>query len=142
MRKWTENIRPGDPFGNRDYSMFFVRPGVVLGRPGAVPDLPGNVTITISKQGASPAKIVVTRDHDKWEVSEGELGKLPADLRPHVEAMLRHPFRARILPEPPEPRRSVDKQLEEMSRRLDEMRKAVEELKQKQSQLPAAPAPK
>lgn len=97
MRKWAEQVRRGDPL-SRDYSFVFVRPGVVLGRPGAIPDLPGNVTVSITKQGNNPAKIVVTRDSQKWEVSEGELDKLPPDLRASVEAMLRHPLRGVLAP--------------------------------------------
>jgi membrane-associated protease RseP (regulator of RpoE activity) len=167
MRKWSEQFRPGEP-RDRDYSFFFVRPGVVLGHPNAVPDLPPNVTVSVTKQGKSPAKIVVTRDKDKWEVSENELDKLPADLRPHVEAMV-HDVLARGLskgrlpglsgvPVPPRSRadrmehqpgagiaaessRPVEKQLEEMNRRLDEMRKAVEELKRMRSTTPETVLP-
>jgi hypothetical protein len=64
--------------------------------PGAiVPDnlfarkpLPKNMSIAIVKQGDEPAKITVKRDDKTWEVTEKELDKLPADVRPHVEAML------------------------------------------------------
>jgi hypothetical protein len=64
--------------------------------PGAiVPDnlfakkpLPKNMSITIVKQGDEPAKITVKRDDKTWEVTEKELDKLPADVRPHVDAML------------------------------------------------------
>lgn len=99
MRKWLEQMRPGDP-RSREYSLYFLRPGLVLAKPGKMPDLPNNVTITITKQGKEPAKIAVTRGDEKWEVTEGELGKLPADLRPHVEWMLRHGLQGVLSPMP------------------------------------------
>jgi hypothetical protein len=46
------------------------------------------VSISISKAGDQPAKVVVQRGNDKWEVTEKELDKLPADIRPSVEQML------------------------------------------------------
>jgi len=99
MRKWFEQMRPGDP-RSREYSLYFLRPGVVLAKPGKMPDLPDNVTISIAKQGKAPAKIAVTRDNEKWEVTEGDLNKLPADLRPHVEWMLRHGMHGMLSPMP------------------------------------------
>jgi hypothetical protein len=149
--KWMEQFRPGDPH-HRDYSLFFLRPGVVVSRPGALPDLPNNVTIAVTKQGNQPAKIVVTRGDEKWEVTEGKLDALPPELRPHVEGMLRHPWRGALAPRlegrvsppadsgPPaprlpkmEPRKSLENKLDEMSRRLEEMRKAFDELKKQSS---------
>ena len=48
------------------------------------------MSIVISKEGDQPAKIVVKRGDEKWEVTEKELDKLPADVRPHVEHMFGH----------------------------------------------------
>lgn len=86
FRKWFEQIRPG-PGGVMRYRFF--HPGTIL-PPGtmAEPGLPSNMTITITKQGNEPARIVVTRDKEKWDVTEKELDKLPADIRPHVERLL------------------------------------------------------
>lgn len=148
LGKWIEQFRPGDP-RHRDYSFFFVRPGVVMARPGGLPNLPGNVTISVTKHGDQPAKIVVTRENEKWEVTEGKLDSLPPDVRPHVEGMLKHPswhgammprLEGRVpsppgsVPVPPrlskpEPRRSLEKQLDDMNRRLEEMRKTMDEMK-------------
>ncbi len=146
--KWIEQFRAGDP-RHRDYSLFFLRPGVVVTRPGKLPDLPANVTIAITKQGDQPAKVVVTRGKEKWEATENNLDAIPAELRPHVEAMLRNPtWHGALMASPeafsppssvpatpgqrllkPDARKSVEKQLAEMSRQLEEMRKAVEDLK-------------
>lgn len=85
----------GDPL-----SMFFVHPGVVVPKefkdrrleafmtpPGAL-KLPQNTSVTITRQGEQPAKIVVQQGGQKWELNEDELDKLPEDLRPPVKAML------------------------------------------------------
>lgn len=153
--KWIEQFRAGDP-RHRDYSLFFLRPGVVVARPGKLPDLPANVTIAITKQGNQPAKIVVTRGKEKWEATENNLDAIPAELRPHVEAMLRNPtWQGALMANPedlalpgsgqaapgqrmfkPDVRKSLEKQLTEMNRQLEELRKAVDELKKQ------APAPK
>lgn len=92
LRKYLEQFRLLDPQSRQWHSRwFFMRPGVVVPGPSVTPSLPSNVTITISKEGNQPAKITVTRDKEKWEVTENELDKLPADLRPHVSWMIRYP---------------------------------------------------
>ena len=50
--------------------------------------LPTNMSVSVSKEGNQPAKITVQRGNDKWELTEKELNKLPADVRPFVEQML------------------------------------------------------
>ena len=85
----------GDPL-----SMFFVHPGVVVPKeprdhrlelfvtpPGTL-KLPQNTSVTITRQGDQPAKIVVRQGDQKWEINENELDKLPEALRPAVKAML------------------------------------------------------
>lgn len=66
----------------------FYRPGIVL-PPGETEDLPKDLTIVVTKQGNEPAKIVVRRGDKTWEVTEKELDKLPKEIRPHVERMIR-----------------------------------------------------
>jgi len=50
--------------------------------------LPKEMSVTISKQGGEPAKIVVKKGDIKWEVTEDKLDKLPEDVRKHVKALL------------------------------------------------------
>jgi hypothetical protein len=97
MRKWLERMRPGDAQG-RDFNFYYVRPGVVVARPGAAAELPDNLTVSITRQGKNPAKITVTRGDQTWEIGEDNLDKLPADIRPHVERMLRHNMRGLLGP--------------------------------------------
>ncbi len=133
----------------------FYYPGqVVPPQPGKFPPLPENVTITITKKGDEPAQIKVQRGSESWEVSEKELDKLPKDIRPHVEQMLRGVARG---PEPesqqpwgipsleffwPTPpwwspstdqaiRERIERQLQELNRRMEELRERVEELKKR-----------
>jgi len=154
MRQWFEQARPGEGVP-APFSFYMVRPGIVLARPGTLPDLPKDVTITITKQGKEPAKIAVTRGSEKWEVGEGELDKLPADLRPHVEWMLRHHLFGTLGPRgdklfhfapdtgafrvprrgpeaKPEGRKepaASEKQLRQLERRVEELLEDVEHLK-------------
>ncbi len=93
MEKWLHEVWPSD--GKRPPLSFrFVHPGAIIPRDALVAEpLPTNMTIIVSRSGSEPAKIVVTRDKEKWELTEKDLDKLPADIRPHVERMLgRGPF--------------------------------------------------
>ncbi len=83
--KWFERFRlqPGQP----PLTFRFLHPGAVL-PPGRTPGLPKGMVITITKSGDEPTKIVVEQGSQKWEVTENELDKLPADVRPHVERLL------------------------------------------------------
>jgi membrane-associated protease RseP (regulator of RpoE activity) len=146
--------RPDLPFRFR-----FMYPGwVVPPRGEQLPALPGNLTITITKKGDEPAKIVVKRDGQSWEVSENELEKLPADIRPYVEQMLRGggptiwgdtsepgPKRGeRLRPEitiPGPPwwapgqdsrlRERMEQEFKELRRRVEELRESIEELRKR-----------
>ena len=92
MQKWLQGMwsngeAGGDGQGPLQFR--FIRPGAIV--PGDVlvtVPLPPNMSIVISKEGDQPAKIVVKRGDEKWELTEKELDKLPADVRPHVERML------------------------------------------------------
>lgn len=67
-------------------TMSLVRPGVVL-PPGHArsSDLPQGMSITIEKEGDSPAKIKVERGEESWSVTEDKLDTLPPEVRMHVE---------------------------------------------------------
>jgi len=147
LRKWFEKAFPeGKGWGPR--LRVFGGPAIVL-PPGTRlgPPLPGNLSITISKQGNEPAKIVVKRDDEKWELTEKELDKLPPDIRPHVERMLgrvpRVDFRVfgpedralRPLPLPKAPGvESLEKRLDQMSRQLEELRRSLRQLRERDRQ--------
>ena len=68
------------------YAVMLRPPGLVLADP-----LPDNVSVTVTRDGSQPAKITVRRNLEEWTVSERELHKLPADLRPYVARMLTIP---------------------------------------------------
>ena len=95
MKRLQRGQGGGDPL-----SMLFVHPGVAVPKelkdrhmelfmgPPVTVQLPKDTSVTIRRQGDQPAKIVVQRGEQKWELTEGELDKLPEDLRPPVKAML------------------------------------------------------
>jgi len=90
MEKWLREMGSGgEADGPRPPMRFrFFHPGAIVPPNVAVPPpLPQNMSVVISKEGDQPAKIVVKRGDQKWEVTEKELDKLPADVRPHVERM-------------------------------------------------------
>ena len=85
---WTPlESRLGGPAGWR---LRMVGPGVIDG-PGVIEELqelPGNLSITITKHNDEPAKITVKRDDDTWEITGDEIDKLPEDLRQHIRRRL------------------------------------------------------
>jgi serine protease Do len=126
--------------------------------------LPENLSITISKKGEEPTKIVVTRDDDVWELTEQDLRELPDEVRPHVERMLgRFPLGNaagfRVLPRRPgqtaqpetrpgppdnqdEPVPEADRmerQLDEMGQRLEEMRRSLDRWRGYRESVPRKP---
>ena len=68
------------------YAVMLRPPGLVVADP-----LPDNVSVTVTRDGGQPATITVRRNLEEWTVSERELHKLPADLRPYVARMLTIP---------------------------------------------------
>jgi len=159
--KWFRQLRPGD-IPSAPFQFEFIHPPALLPPDAKVhPSMPGNMSVTISKQGEEPAKIVVKKDDQKWEVTEEELDKLPDDVRPHVERMLgrtikgvpalrrfefvpdwltpnrpknrlRQPFELKV-PSPGSLNERMEKRLEEMNRQIEQLRKSIEDLREKQS---------
>jgi hypothetical protein len=97
------------------------------------------MSVVIRKEGDHPATITVKRGDEKWEVTEKELDKLPADVRPHVERMLgRGPFGivGNLSPDMmqgiarsgvPTLDDRLEKRLEEMDKRIDRIMRALEQ---------------
>jgi hypothetical protein len=120
LEEVLEKARKGEGRGENVPKMQFFHPGVVLppgaplpgaqlkpGMPLNVPPrgwvvnaqaapLPENMTVTISKSGANPAKITVKQGEKSWETTDDKLfasDALPAEVREHVLRMLgRAPF--------------------------------------------------
>lgn len=157
MRRWLERARPGED-GRPPLRFRFFHPGTILPPGSDAGTLPDNMSITIHKEGKQPAKINVTRGGEKWEVTENELDKLPADVRPHVERLLgRGPhvmadqfqffdfvpdWPPAATPESPAaPKQAapaegrMEKRLESLERRLDQMRKTLDEMRENRPRL-------
>jgi hypothetical protein len=91
VQRWVESMTPGQQGGDarQTYQFRLFHPGAIVPKSVLIlKALPKNMSIVITKEGDQPAKIVVKRDIDKWELTEKELDKLPADVRPHVERIL------------------------------------------------------
>lgn len=115
------------------------------------PPLPEGTTVAITKTGGEPAKIVVERGEERFEVTADKIDELPEDLRGPVGAMIgRMPFGIHVQqlqppvaipapepgrqphiivrPVPPQPGQVFADPFAEILKRLDELQKAVAEL--------------
>ncbi len=90
FRKLWQELRRGRPLRFR----LFGQPYVFEWEQSV--SLPKNLTITITKEGDQPARIVVRRNGKRWEVTEDELEKLPPDVRRHVQRLLGRGFGAQV----------------------------------------------
>jgi membrane-associated protease RseP (regulator of RpoE activity) len=68
-------------------ALYFARPGVVATNVRDV-KLPENMSISVTKEGDSPAKLHVKQDGKEWNVTVDKINELPDDVRRHVEALL------------------------------------------------------
>ena len=152
VQNWMDGMMASQGGGNAGPNFQFraFGPGeivpntVLVGKP-----MPANLSVSISKVGDQPAKIVVQRDKDKWDLAEKDIDKLPADVRPFVERMLGHgmsgvvggvlpngtlqlpvlppmtmqarPFAGALDPQ-------LQKRFDEMNQRMDKMMKMMEEI--------------
>ncbi len=159
LDQW-ERFLPGAPLDGKftlhePMRVELFHPGLVFSDQKS-PPLPKNLSVSVSKAGEEAAKIVVKQDNTTWEVTEKELDKLPADVRPHVERMLGRaaggaPFVARMQSKPPGvlPPAEVGhrdvivrradsgdtrRRLDEMNERLEAMQKALDELVKERKQ--------
>jgi hypothetical protein len=156
IEQWMQKMRGGaNAERPQQFQFRVIQPGAIL-PPGAPlqPPMPGNMSININRNGDEPARITVTWNDKKWEITEKELDKLPAEVRPHVERMLGRgkfewttPGGGKLtaealnftMPAPPpgmpgapgpqmqvQPFRSLEDRLEEMSRKIDALQKQLE----------------
>ena len=124
------------------------------------PKLPENTSVVISRAGDKPAKIVVTQGGQKWEITEGEINKLPESLRPAGRAdagprLLRlgrsgpalagaerpDAGRGEVLSPPSPGELRLEKRLDELSRQVDQLRKTLERTRPAPAAPPANPPP-
>jgi membrane-associated protease RseP (regulator of RpoE activity) len=91
VEKWLEGTAQGQGAPRGPFQFRVFGPGAIVPKEGWAPKpLPPNTNINIMKENDQPAKITVKSGDKKWDVTEKELDKLPADIRPHVEQMLGH----------------------------------------------------
>jgi len=146
---WFHKQLPNQP----PLTFRFYRPGIVL-PPGEAEDWPKDLTIIVTKQGSEPSKIVVRRGDKTWEVTEKELDKLPKEIRPYVERMIRGnrgtlggvlevtPFGKPVPPKdleknilkPVRPWSATEaERLDKLEKQLDELKKRLDALQKKES---------
>jgi hypothetical protein len=115
-------------------------------------ELPDDLSIDIYREGKKPAKILVQKAEQKWEVTEGDLAKLPEDVRREVEPLVTggpvqihlgqnngEPIRIVTSPggdnllyrNPGEAEDRIEKRLDEMSKGLDEVRATLKDLQRR-----------
>jgi len=152
-REWMDKMERGQ-FGEPGLFRFrFFGPGAIV-PPGIAAEKPQpkDMTITVTKKGQEPAKIVVKQGDETWRTTEDKLGELPEEVRPHVERLLGRGFgawgRVKVLEGPKvqvhaeplralprdEIRKRVDQRLEQMDKRIEELRKSIDELRKKRSE--------
>lgn len=161
-RKHLDQFRHGEP-GGAPWRFRFWGPGVIVPPyakaqpPQAAPHppLPGNLSVAITKAGEDPAKIVVKRDDEKWEVTEESLDQLPDDVRPHVERMLGGaqihpgvefgPHDFNLVPQPMphwkgRPQGGMEPWMDEVNRRMEEIRRMIDDMRGQHPRLKEDPA--
>jgi len=93
--EWLRNFEQGN--GDTPLRFQYIRPGFAMPRRFEKRmNLPKGTTISVTKENDGPAKIVVKRDEETWEVTEDALDELPKDVRPMVERFLGRGFSAQI----------------------------------------------
>ena len=154
VQKWLEGAFGREGEGPRPLTFRVVGPGAIVPKDVLVQKpLPTDLSIVVSRSGDQPAQIKVQRGRQKWELTEKELDKLPADVRPFVEQMLgRGPFglvgNVRAFGSPQEPGQNVfyqplpgpgpsdgriERRLDEMNQRIDKLFQIMEKMAEGQT---------
>ena len=151
VKDWFERMPGAGKYRPRGFQ--FIGPGMILPRDGAaLPPLPGNMSVTITKEGDAPAKIVVKQNDQTWEATEDKLDELPERICSHVGRMLGHippgapaedealklPPRGSVVPPAPgfgptadRLQGRLEKRLEQMDRRIDQLRESIDQMWEK-----------
>ena len=107
--------------------------------------LPKDMSVTITKEGEQPAKIVVKQGDKTWETTEDKLDDLPDEVRGHVQSFLgRSPFSIAIEGAQPNfgaapfpnaapgmRRRDDDARFKDIQKQLEGLQQAIEALEKK-----------
>jgi membrane-associated protease RseP (regulator of RpoE activity) len=155
LRQWMEKMQQGQLDQPGPFRFRFFGPGAILPPDAGKEELqPEDMTITVTKKGDSPAKVVVKQGDKAWRTTEDKLGELPDEVQPHVERLLGRGVgvwgRARFIQGPkvrrqvfgpgelkPVPGDAIRNRLEERLKRMDdqieELRKSLDELREKSS---------
>ena len=116
----------------KDHRILMLEPGRIVTKYWPVEHrfnaLPNGVSVSISKTNNEPAKIKVTRGDESWEVTEGELDKLPEDLRPAIEEMLNNNGALRLGVRQAFNAERKDGNVEELSEELRRLAEKIEKL--------------
>jgi membrane-associated protease RseP (regulator of RpoE activity) len=124
--------------------MLFINPGLVVDGK----DLPDDVTVTVTKHGNEPAKVVVTRGDDRWETTVDKMSELPEEVRNWIHYIIGPPDILRVnprfgfqatggkgaldilMPAPDGANGALQKRVDQLEAQLKELQEMVDKLKQ------------
>ena len=93
--KWFGSHGPGRGPGGAPLKLRMLGPGVVFGGDFKFGvgshDMPKDLHVSITHTNGKLAKITVKQGDKTWDLKEGELDKLPKELRPHVRRLMGGP---------------------------------------------------
>jgi hypothetical protein len=139
LEKWVKHLTPDA--GQQQMHLEVIRDFMTKH------ELPDDLSINIYREGKHAAKVTVKRGDQKWEANDDDLGKLPDDVRHHVEQLLGAgpmnvelkdlaapiplavPLGDVLTHNPADLEQRIESRLNDMNKRLDEMRAAIEQLR-------------
>lgn len=149
LQKWMEKIERDLGNGKSvPFRFHVVRPGQIV-PPDVlfVRQLPDDMTVTVTRTGKKPAKVVIEQGGKRYEATEDKLDTLPQEVRPFAESMLgRMPMAGvRVIETPPADAQKapaergtirqegrLERRLEEMNQRIERLNKTIDELRDAQ----------